>query len=75
MIKEINKELDEIANLDHTNNKDTLSIIQIALKVLGLLLTLRMKFPFKKAGNKEKWRRWLELINNGEIISQIIIKP
>lgn len=75
MIKEINKELDRVAEFDHSNKSDVLGVIQIALKVLSLLLSIRMKFPFKKADNKAKWQRWVELINNGEILSQIIIKP
>lgn len=75
MIKEINKELDRVAEFDHTNKQDTLGIIQIALKVLSLLLSIRMKFPFKKAANKAKWERWVELIENGTVLSNIIIKP
>ena len=75
MIKELNKELGRIAEFDHEKKEDTLGVIQIALKVLSLLLAIRMKLPFKKAANKAKWERWVELIENGTVLSNIIIKP
>lgn len=73
MLKEINKELDEVANLDHSKKEDTKQIIGIALKILAMLLTLRMSFPFKKAENKAKWAAWIDRIKTGELLSQIII--
>lgn len=73
MLAKINKQLDEVATLEHSKKEDTKQIIGIALKILAMLLTLRMSFPFKKAENKAKWAAWIDRIKTGELLSQIII--
>lgn len=75
MIREINKSLDEIASFEPSKKEDTIEFIRIALKIMAILLSIRMSFPFKKAENKAKWAAWIERIKTGELLSNIIIKP
>lgn len=73
MLKEINKELDKVAEFDHSNNKnDDIEIAKIAFKCLALLLSIRMSFPFKSAANKLKWQGWIDRLKSGEVLLNII---
>jgi len=75
MIREINKSLDEVASFEPTRKEDTIEFIRIAFKVMAILLSIRMSFPFKKPENKAKWQAWIDRIKTGELLSNIIIKP
>ena len=74
-LKEINKSLDEVATFEPTKKEDTIEFVRIAFKVMAILLSIRMSFPFKKPENKAKWQAWIERIKTGELLSNIIIKP